>query len=183
MVVKINLLPPEVLRQRRIKWTKTIIIVVLIILVGICSIRWVILKIGYADIKKDIRKEEMLIAELRPKVAELRRIEAEIQEMRKRIDVIDELQKGRLMWVKFLDEFCNTIPHGVWISQLTPEQKGLEYDLSVTATALDNFSIANFMVNLMQTPKFYQVKLINITTSEMEGREVKNFNLTWRFSP
>lgn len=174
----INLMPPVLLEKKKGQWRN--------ILLGLgLSIIVVVLAVWYGSIVLDVKRKEKKLAEITAKIAELqpylteiRRLETEILEMKKRLDIITQLDKDRFIWANLLDNLSQCLPNGVWLTRFANSQ---ENQLIMDGQAFDNFAIANLMINLMNSKFFANVELSRITNGDVGGCPVKVFNIGCSF--
>ncbi len=177
-MVNINLLPKEIIKGRKIQYKNFIIGIGFLVLFTVVGM-WVWgLVVKKNALKNDLIEVNRKIDALQPRLLELRTLEAKIIQMKKHLDVMLELQKGRTSWVKFLDLFCNAIPERVWLQNFSNTSFGNGWHLSFSGVALDNFAIADFMINLMNLSGCSNVELDSIQSAISEETPIKNFRLT-----
>jgi Tfp pilus assembly protein PilN len=173
----VNLIPPLILERRK----RQLLLIRIgtgagIFLLLVFSVN-TYLEAKIRDLKNKIAHEEKTISELQAKIDELKRIEAENEMIKKRINVLEGLIKGRVKYVAVLDRFlaCN-VPN-VWITSLSLTENHMD----ISGVALTNYDIADYMVSLMDSGTFYNVELHGISEGEIEGMKVKNFSLSFDY--
>ena len=104
-------------------------------------------------------EEQKLQAELKTYEETIKRIaelEKKIKEIRAKLDVIKELEKNKTGPVRLLDEIAMAVPKDkLWLTSLK-ESGGM---LTLTGTAMDNETVALFMINLEQSEHVSAVDL------------------------
>jgi len=169
-MIRINLLPFRAARKReniRQQISVYIGIVILVLLViGFLSIQ----KIGQASDKK--AEEESLKSEIvsyQKEIEELKAVEKKTKEVKIKLDVIKELEKGKTGPVLLLADVADSVPKGkLWLKSYS-EKKG---SLSLTGTAMDNETVALFMSNLEKTQQITTVDL-----ESAEQRDIPQYNI------
>lgn len=179
----INLLPPEIIERRK-KKQQAIFIISLVALYGmILSGIWLYLNTKKMSLATEIKKIDEEIASLQPTLERIRQIEAENAEINRRLSVIQTLIKGRFKWVKVLEEVSKTITSDIWLSSLSPSG---ENGLSLSCSGFSNYSVANFIVALMENPFFSNVQLGGVSGHPRKGEEVEGgatgFSLTLNYN-
>lgn len=171
----INLLPPEIIERRK-KRQQAIFIVSLVALYGmILSGVWLYLNTKKMGLSADIKKIDGEIAALQPTLDRIKQIEAENAEINRRLSVIQTLIKGRFKWVKVLEEVSKTMTDEVWLSSLSPSG---ENGLSLSCSGFSNYSVANFMVALMENPFFSNIQLGGVSGHPRKGKEEEQESIT-----
>jgi len=169
-MIRINLLPfraarkRENIRQQISVYIGTVILALLVI--GFLSIQ----KIGQASDKK--AEEESLKSEIvsyQKEIEELKALEKKTKEVKIKLDVIKELEKGKTGPVLLLADVADSVPKGkLWLRSYS-EKKG---SLSLTGTAMDNETVALFMSNLEKTQQITTVDL-----ESAEQRDIPQYNI------
>lgn len=124
----------------------------------------------------EIRKANADIERLKKEIGEVEKFKARKAELQKKVDIISDLQKGRIGPVRYFDALSAAIPEKCWIDTLGV--KGQSVTLS--GVALNNYTIANFMTALGQTGRFRDVVLGAAEQTTVTGIKLVKFNLTFQ---
>ena len=150
------------------------IAVLTIFLVIICII------LVQANLKKTEKKLDNDIASAKAEIAKLEKIVGEIEKLKqerakleKKHAVIKNLDKGRMRAVYVLDGLSQITPEKIWIESLDKSGKSLK----ITGVALDNDTIADFMMKLQQSKYFGRVELGASEQINRGGMKFKKFDL------
>ncbi len=113
------------------------------------------------------------------KLAYVNRTTSQVQKKREEIETkfkaIEDLQKGRTMAVRAIDEVISSLPMDrVWLSSLS--LKGSQ--MSLSGVALDNHTVALFMRRLEASPLLESVNLGNTRLKNVQGHDLMEFNLS-----
>jgi len=117
---------------------------------------------------------ETEIAALDKKIAEIRTLRQEREELLSRMQVIQDLQGNRPVIVRVFDELVRTVSKGVFYSDLSM----LGNNLTVTGTAESNNRISALMRNLDTSDWFTNPNLKSIK-EDAAGGQTSNFDLTF----
>jgi len=170
----INLLPPEIAEKRKkrqqLVLVSALFCVYAMVLVGI----WCYYEMQKRILTAEVKELDVKIAALVPDITEVQRIEAENNEIKRRVGVINGLAKGRFRWVTVMDEFSKAMTEDVWISNFSPSE---ENKISISCSAFSNYAVANFMVGLMKNPFFANIEL----TGGVSGDDIKSFSITMKY--
>lgn len=123
---------------------------------------------------KDLNSE---ISKTREQVAKYKKINAEIAEIKKKLEILDRkinviesLQAGRKAPVQNLDSLYQLlVEKRMWYNYI--EEKGDRFSLK--GIALDNHTVADFMTRVEKSDRFQSVRLSSIRQYEVKGRELK----------
>jgi type IV pilus assembly protein PilN len=170
-MIRINLLPYRAARK------KENIRIQVNVFLG--SVFIVILLVAWANAYfggriKDLNAE---ITSTREQVAKYKKINAEIAEIKKKLDlldrkikVIESLQAGRKAPVQDMDSLYQLlVEKRMWYSQIV--ENGDKY--SLRGIALDNHTVADFMTRVEKSDRFQNVRLSSIRQYELRGKELK----------
>lgn len=177
-MTEINLMPPVLVEKKKGQWRNIIIGLVLGGIIVLLTVWYAGIVLGVKQKEAKLDKINAQLAELQPHLTEIRQLEVEINEMKKRVDVIVQLDKGRFLWAHLLDEMSQCLPIGLWLKGY---RNTSGTSLSLEGTAFDNFSIANFMNNLINSTSFTNIVLGNIESTSIREYPVKTFSIKCDF--
>jgi type IV pilus assembly protein PilN len=178
-MTNINLMPPVLLAKKKIQWRNILVVGALIIFVVSIGVAWCNQLLEVRRKEKKLEEINAEIQNLQPHLKEIKELEVEIEELKKRLDIITQLDKDRFIWARLLDDMADCIPHGVWIENMAnPGGK----DLDIKGKAIDNFSIANYMLNLMRSESFTNVNIKSINNITIDEYPARSFALTCTYT-
>lgn len=177
-MTEINLMPPVLVEKRKGRWRNVIIGLALGGIILLLTIWYAGIVIGVKEKEAKLQKITKQIEDLQPKLIEIKQLEVEITEMKKRVEVIVQLDKGRFLWAHLLDEMSQSLPSGVWLKDFN-YSSGSSLDFS--GSAFDNFSIANFMNNLINSTTFTNIVLGSIESTSIGDYPIKTFSMKCDF--
>ncbi len=180
-MIRINLLPTKQRKKRGAGQQQLLLFVIILVALGLLlySIhsgeqeKVAILQQKEAEISKEMKRLEELIGDINT-------IQEKKTSLKKKLDVIELLRKGKTGPVRILDELSTVIPKKVWLESLN--QSG--NTLNMNGMATDNKEIAIFMKNLEASPFFSDIKLVNITQGKTKdvSMPVMSFRLHLKYS-
>jgi type IV pilus assembly protein PilN len=179
-MIRINLLSDrEAIRKETTRQQVSIFILticlVLVILGGIQFYQYRQKK----ELRENIEYVQKELKELEKKVGEVERYKEAKKELETKLQIIDQLQKGKMLVLHLLDGLGETIPEKMWLEELG--FKGGK--LSLEGYAVDNETIAAFMKQLERTKSFRTVELVLTEKKEVEGVGMKHFSLVAALAP
>jgi type IV pilus assembly protein PilN len=105
-------------------------------------------------------------------LAEIKKLEADKKELENKIGIIKQLKQDSSLTVHVLDEVSRKLDSTrMWL--ITLDQQGTT--LSLTGTALDNKTIAEFMDALDASPYISDVNLSDSSLTKVAGQDLKAF--------
>jgi type IV pilus assembly protein PilN len=173
-MIEINLLPIRAARRRESIRLQSSLAALTIFLVIVCII---LLQSNLkkrektVDTQTAVVKEE--IAKLEKVVGEIEKLKQERAKLEQKRAVIRDLDRGRMRAAYILGELSQRTPEKIWIESLDKNGKSLK----ITGVALDNETIANFMMVLERSKYFGGVELGASEQINRGGMKLKKFNL------
>lgn len=190
-MIKINLVPPEILgrerqRQRTLQGGVVAGFVVAVIL-GVTL--W--------HIRQQIRSENELVSvqkEYQEKWADigakLDKRKADVEALRTRLGVITDLLKGRALYPHFMADIGRAMPNDAWVTAITTTRDPGKNQLKVTlaATTASAPSIPRWLRNLAEPGAFGSfgeptITPINVTDDPDSNGKQYAFTLTMSYTP
>jgi type IV pilus assembly protein PilN len=129
-----------------------------------------------ARLDADIVKANADIERLKKEIGEVEKFKARKAELQKKVDIISNLQKGRIGPVRHFEALSAAIPEKCWIDTLGVKDERV----TLSGVALNNYTIANFMTALGQTGRFRDVVLGAAEQTTVAGVKLVKFNLTFQ---
>ena len=173
-MIEINLLPVRAARRRESIRLQLSIAGLTIFLVIVCI---VLFQANLAKREKAVDKQTALvkeeIAKLEKVVGEIEKLKQEKAKLEQKRAVIRDLDRGRLRAAYILGELSQRTPEKIWIESLNKSGKSLK----ITGVALDNDTIANFMMVLERSKYFGGVELGASQQINRGGLKLKKFDL------
>jgi type IV pilus assembly protein PilN len=174
---RINLLPwrEELRKQKRTEY---------LAILGICAVVagaiWFAVHLYFSELidyqnqRNDFLKAE--IKKLDKKIAEIKALEKERDNLIARMKAIETLQTSRPLIVHLFDELVSTLPEGVFLTEVS--QKGSR--VSIKGVAQSNARVSNYMRNVESSEWLTDPKLRIIETHSKGSRRISDFELTLR---
>jgi Tfp pilus assembly protein PilN len=181
-MIKINLLAPDSIKKE--ERTEILLLAYLVIVIAvICGIANYGMK--FASLKKVEFRLERTQKELGKYENIVQQVEAlkttkKILETKK--NVINTLMASSLIYPHFMEDLLNILPRNIWFKTLntTLDANG-RISVNLTADALDNYSIADFISALMTTNGFANPVLGTINISKADKTQTSAFQVTFSY--
>lgn len=173
-MIRINLIPYRVARQQQQISQHLGNFIGVIVLAGVLSMgAHMMASAQLDDLKVEATQLTAKNQELKEKIGKIEHLDALRVEVERKLEIIDQLQKGRFRSLMTLNEIAQVIPKNVWLTSIkdSSEEIGLE------GLAESNKAVANFMRMLDRSPLFSNVKLLGISRVEVDGMAVRKFTL------
>ena len=176
-MIRINLLAFRAARKREsVRKQFSIYFLTVILLLVLMPLIYLTLDNKLSGLKEDEKQLRGELASYAKISREIARIKSKTNEIKKRLDIIRELEKQRLGPLRLLEEIAMAIPiDRLWLRSIA-ESGGV---LRLEGNAMDNDTVADFMTNLEKTQLIDSVdlqstKLQNFPTHKID---VANFTL------
>jgi type IV pilus assembly protein PilN len=179
-VIKINLLPKgrEAKKKEGIREQIVVLVaavVILFLLIGVLHSR---IKGQITSTQKMIVETKAEITRLDDQIKEVNDIEVKRKNLEDKLTVIENLEKGRVGSVMFMDKMSQMIPEKLWLTALTESQG----KVNLNGNAIDNQTVAKFIDNLEKSGVFREVIFGSSNQIMYEKYKMVNFNLSLKAS-
>ena len=171
----INLLPwrEELRKERKVRFF-TVSGIAAVIAAGVVVVvhLFFVQLIAYQNDRNQFLEGQIKL--LDKKIKEIKNLEKERERLLARMRGIEQLQTSRPIIVHIFDEFVQTLPDGVFLTEIS--QKGKSF--TVKGVAQSNARVSNFMRNLDASKWLTGAHLEVIETKQMDKRRLADFTLT-----
>jgi type IV pilus assembly protein PilN len=183
-VIRINLAPVEA-RGRRPSFSFPVpsfnlgvlfAIVYVVALAGI-GFYWFSLQSEETRVAAEVDRLNRELTSLKATLGQGANVKAQLAEVRRRVDILDELTKSQGRPIALLDSFADTVPRDLWITSL--EQK--ESVLKLSGTAFSTTAVSDFMANLKSSGKFKDVDIVISKQAIDKTPSLVTFEVTCKF--
>jgi len=177
-MIKINLLPFRAARRKEnIRRQITIYVLSVALILLVAGYLFLNLNSTLSDLADEKAAQKNELAKYADTIKKIKAIEKKVAAIQEKFDVIKELEKNKTGPVRLLDEIAMAIPKDrLWLKSIK-EQKG---SLTLSGTAMDNDTVAIFMINLEKSPQITSVDLKSTKLQNLKAYKLKvsNFSLT-----
>jgi type IV pilus assembly protein PilN len=174
-MIRINLLPFRAARKKEnIRRQVSVFLLSLIFVILVLFAGNYYLGSKVKGLKKDIDTANAELKKYNDINKEIARIKKTLENLRKKMDVINRLELDRHAPVRLLDTMTQMIvAKRMWFTRL--EEKG--NTIKIDGIAMDNKTVADFMVRLQNCGLFSSVNLKTLKHKEFEGNNLKTFQV------
>jgi Tfp pilus assembly protein PilN len=177
MRIRLSLVPGPVLRQQELaSRRRALLLIPLLAIVG-AAVFYVLLVNDARRAREVVRDTESRLAPLRPTVAQVSQLEAEITDLQQRRQaLIGAAGRAQLQLSPLLTEISQIIPQDAWLYTLTVDAG----TLTMTGGTLQLRSVGQFVGGLEQSGRLDQVKVQNLQQVQTDLRSITQFQITAR---
>lgn len=176
-MIKINLLPVRAAKKK--ETTRQQLSILGITLVGtlvVCVSLYSMVLSKISTAKDEIAKTEQEIQVLKAKIGEIDNIKKLQAEVKKKLDILNQLRKEKSGPVSRLALLSDAVPDKLWLNKYT-ESSGT---ISIAGVAFSEDIIAAFLKNLQGIPEFTNVELIFSEQTDVVNVKAKKFEITMK---
>jgi type IV pilus assembly protein PilN len=113
-------------------------------------------------------------ATLQKKIGKIKDLDKLRTDVERKLELVEELQKGRFHALETLNKLATVIPENVWLQSIATKEE----TITISGLGESNKAVANFMRALDQEAVFSNIALSQITRTQLGNIPVRSFNLT-----
>ena len=119
-------------------------------------------------------KNEIQVLDI--KIAEIRTLNEKKDALKKRTDVIEQLQRSRNVGTQVLDEIAKVVPNGIYIVSLEKQENSIQ----ITGKSESNNHLANMIREIERSDLFTDAILESITSNDENSKLLSDFKMRIR---
>ncbi len=173
-MIRINLIPYRVARQQQQISQHLGNFIGVIVLAGVLSMAaHMMASTQLNDLIVETAQLTAKNQEMKDKIGKIEHLDALRIEVERKLEIVDQLQKGRFRSLITLNEIAQVIPKNVWLKSIKDNSESIRLE----GSAVTNKAVASFMRMLDQSPLFSNVKLHGISRDKVDETVVRKFTL------
>lgn len=181
-MIRINLLPQR--RRRRLIPESGVVLVALAVIGALAaSYAWEAWRNRQVAAETDQINRKLVV--VRRQVAEVLALEAKIDDLKARENLLQSLEAREVPWSEMLVDLAERTPRDAWLGSaaVSSASNGLGLSLALSGSALSYTSVARFMTTLTGSPYYNDVDLQGAQRSVVGGTPVVQFGLSLSMKP
>ncbi len=123
------------------------------------------------DTFSDLKNQNATLQKKIGKIKDLDKLRTDVE---RKLELVEELQKGRFFALVTLNKLATVIPENVWLKSIATK----EGTITISGLGESNKAVANFMRALDQEAVFSNIALSQITRTQVGNIPVRSFSLT-----
>jgi len=176
-MIEVNLLPPELLKRKEIKY--------FIIFVSTCGLLTILVCFFLSfGVKDEVNMAQKRLISVQEKSREQQSVIKELEEWKRkkadlesRFKAMTNLVIRRSSGPRILYEMSRCLPENIWLTGLIKDIQGKEEIITIQGSSLSQaVDIARFMENLNNSSLFKEINLSSISREETTG--IAKFKIT-----
>lgn len=175
-MIRINLLPFRAARKsENIRHQVSMFLLCMTFLFLVMAYLQISLSAKISDLEQEVDTAGVELKKYKKQAAEVDKIKAKLDGLKKRTDVVRELDKNRKAPVRLLEALTQiVIPNRMWLTTLKEDGR----KVVVSGVALDNKTTADFMMRLESSQLFSTVNLGSVKHLIQNKQKMKQFQIT-----
>ncbi|MCG2725388.1 MAG: hypothetical protein L6420_03855 [Elusimicrobia bacterium] len=167
-MIKINLIPPEYIDKINRK-----ILVARVILIAIAVIACIAFVSGYHATKAGkldilLVQREKELKNLQKDLQKVNDIEAQISEVQKYLDAINQITKTRFIYTHFMQDLLVDLPETIWFSGIVTDLKANVLSLNFALESRSAYDLAYWVNFLESDEKYSKVEMGSLAIKKSE---------------
>ena len=110
------------------------------------------------------------------KIAEIKTLEEKKRELKKRTDVVEQLQRSRNVGTQVLDEISKVVPSGVYLVSMEKDENAIQ----IIGKSESNNHLANMIREIERSDLFADAILESITSNDENSKLLSDFKMRVR---
>ncbi|WP_077287656.1 PilN domain-containing protein [Cognaticolwellia aestuarii] len=173
----INLLPwreeAEKAKQREYFTVLTVVAFVAFALVFLVN-QFYQMRIDGQNTRNQFLKNEINVLDIR--IAKIKSLNEKKKELKKRTNVIEQLQRSRNVGTQVLNEIAQVVPNGIYLTRLEKQDNSL----SIVGKSESNNHLANMIREIENSDLFEDAILESITSNDATSKLLSDFKMQVR---
>ena len=186
-MIRINLLPKEVQeRGKGVEWVALGVLILILFLFGAMA-HYAVKKKNY---EKDLRQRDAWFQELQEikrKVDQVVQLDSQKNILNAKKNTVVLLLQGRLLYAKFMENFFETLPKEVWVTDFVLNEDGSK---NIKVEAKSNSLTIEAVADWLQTLESKQDKFSDVSLSVIDQHpgvdgktQVYGFSMSFTYRP
>ena len=184
-MIRINLAPIEARARRGPAFSLSlpsfnlgvVFAIVYVAALGSVGYYWFSLQAEETRVAADVDRLNRELQSLKATLGQGASVRGQLAEVKRRVDILEELTKGQGKSIALLDTFADTVPRDLWITGL--EQK--EFQVKLSGTAFSTTAVSDFMSNLKSSGRFKDVDIVVSRQDIAKTPSLVTFEVTCKF--
>jgi type IV pilus assembly protein PilN len=174
-MIKINLLPVRAAKKKEtaVQQISLFCIILVLVFAGI-MILYFVKRLQISDTKNDISTANNTINVLKTKIGKLEELKALKEQVKKKLDVLNQLRKNKTGPAQRLATLSDSVPKQLWLTSYSESNSNIK----ISGLAYNEELIATFMRALEASIDYTAVELVVSEQKELNGVKLKHFDIT-----
>ena len=180
-MLKINLLPGEILRKRERRDFIIFVGICGLVAVLICSLYFLSFTPEVTRIKKKLALVQSQVREYQPILGQIKKINQENDQLQLCLDSLRSVVIRQSCWPWILYEISKALPENVWLKEIKKD-RNTSFIKIKGSSLTQTMGVAKFIENLNHSSSFEEVNFTNFSRREIMGKMIMEFALKCELS-
>ncbi|MFA6316609.1 MAG: PilN domain-containing protein [Elusimicrobiota bacterium] len=180
-MIKVNLVPADILakaQQKQQLFQLSVVGAGVLVVVALVSAAHLMKAV---NLEAEQKVQEKEYARWQEEVKLIETLEKQVAELKKRLDVVRGLLKGRPLYARFLAEVVKSMPGGVWVKTVNTTSAANTVKMSAGAEAVSPEAIREWVRKLEGSGRFSAIEIGAVTSADALPKTF-SFTLTASFT-
>ncbi len=180
-MLKINLLPGEILRKRERRDFIIFVSICGAVAVLVCSLYFFPFNPEITRVKKRLELVQSQAQEYQPILGQIKKITQNNDQLQLCLDSLRSVVIRQSCWPRILYEISKALPENIWLKEI--KKDGDTSFIKIKGSSLtQTMGAAKFIENLNHSSSFEEVNFTNFSRREIMGKTVMEFDLKCELS-
>ena len=176
-MIKINLLPVRVSKKKETAIQQLVVAGVAVVVIAlIVTSLYIFKRVQIATAQENITSANNKISELKVKIGKLEELKTLKEQVRKKLEVLDQLRKNKTGPAQRLAALSDLTPEQLWLTGYSESGQ----DVKISGIASNEDLIAQFMKSLEASSDFMAVELVVSEQTVVSDAKMKKFDINMR---
>jgi len=175
-MIKINLLPTEIVEQRKKRDFIIFVGICVVVALGICYLFYLSLDQSIYPLEQRLKELKKQVAQYQPVLQEIEEIKKENKRIRARFNAFREVVARQSFWPRLLYEIYRSLPDTIWLSEIKSNIEG--GFIEIKGNSLNQtIGVAQFITNMKKSGLFSEIDFTKFSQQIIADRQVMLFQL------
>lgn len=175
-MIEINLLPAEILEQRKKRDFVIFVGICGVVALGICYLFYLSLSQSIYPLEQRLEELNEQITQYQPVLQEIEKIKRENEKIQARFNAFKQVVIRQSFWPLLLYEIYRSLPDTIWLSEIKSNIK--EGYIEIKGNSLNQtIGVAQFITEMEKSELFSEIDFIKFSQQVIADKQVMLFQL------
>lgn len=175
-MIKINLLPPRILNQRRKRDFIIFVGICGAVAVFICYVLYLSLNQSIYPLEERLQRIENEINQYQPILKQIENLKEENNQIKARFHAFEQVVVKQSFWPRMLYQIYDSLPESTWLTEVKSDVKNNLVEIK--GKSLDQtIGVSKFISNLKESELFTRIDFTKFSREKIMGEKVMRFEI------
>jgi len=175
-MIEINLLPPEIIQQRKKRDFIIFVGICVAVAISICYLLYLSLAQSIYPLEQKLEDIKRQISQYQPTLKEIEETKKENAEIMARFDAFRQVVERQSFWPRLLYEIYRALPDTLWLNEIKTSQDGKFVEIEGNSLN-ETIGVAHFINNLKKSGIFSDIEFIKFSQHKIADKQAMLFRL------